>query len=183
MANYPTPAQDAKQTRYSPQQTRDIRKAAVKDVLNAQTDLLKKADKRTNMNDLNAVKKVVDSYLAACADVGICPNLEGVFAQLGISRSYGYRFIRENTDSETAKYLGQIRLMMASTRMSLSEAGVIDTPMSIFILKNSSLDFADKHELEIDQTDRDTTPMWARSLSDEEYVTRLVQALPDPDPE
>ena len=169
-----------KPTRYSPQQTQDIRKAAVADVLNAQTDLLKKADQRTDISDLGAVKAVVEGYIATCARVGICPNLEGVFAQLGISRSYGYRYIRENPDSDTALYLGQIRLMMASARMSLSERGLLDNAMSIFILKNSGLNFADRHELEIDQVDKDTRPEWARGMSEEKYVQELLAAIPEP---
>lgn len=181
MTDFPTIRQTDKPARYSPQQTQDIRKAAVKDVLNAQTDLLKKADKRTDINDLGKVKKVVDGYLTACADVGICPNLEGVFAQLGVSRSYGYRFIRENPNSDTAKYLGQVRLMMASARMSLSERGLLDNAMSIFILKNSNLDFADRHEVEIDQIDQDTRPPWARNLSAEELAKKYLEALPEED--
>lgn len=181
MTDFPTIRQTDKPARYSPQQTQDIRKAAVKDVLNAQTTLLKKAEKRTDISDLGEVKKVVDGYLTACADVGICPNLEGVFAQLGVSRSYGYRYIRENPDSDAAKFLGQVRLMMASARMSLSERGLLDNAMSIFILKNSGLNFADRHELEIDQVDQDTRPAWAHGLSEEKYIEKLIEALPDPD--
>lgn len=172
-----------KPARYSPEVTQKVRKAAVADVLNAQTDLLKKAEQRTNINDLAAVKAVVEDYITTCARIGICPNMEGVFSQLGISRSYGYRFLREEPDSDTALYLGQIRLMMASTRISLAERGMIDTPMSIFVLKNSSLGFADRHEVEIEQADRDDRPAWAHGLSDEKYVERLLASFPEPDDE
>lgn len=166
--------------RYSPRQTEAIRKAAVADVLNAQTSLLVKAQHKTNLRNLEEVQRVVYDYMKVCGEVGIVPTLEALAARLGLSRNHIYRFIRENPSDPTAEFLNQARLMWAGARMSLGERGFLNAPMSIFILKNSGLDFADKHELEIDQVDKDDRPPWARGLSEEELVRKYIECLPEP---
>lgn len=169
----------AQKNRYSPQQTAEIRKAAVQDVLNAQTDLLIKAEHKVSLSDLGEVKQVTGDYMKVCIKTGICPNLEGLCARMGLSRSYVYRYIRENPDSDTAQFLNQARLMWASARMSLAERGALDTAMSIFILKNSGLNFADKHDLEIDMVEKDTRPAWAHGMSDQKYLDALREEFAD----
>lgn len=170
-----------KPTRYSPRETDSIRKAAVQDVLLAQTDLLIKAEHRTDLGDIDAVRTVTGEYMRICADTGICPNLEGLAARLGISRARVYRFIKDHPDSETARFLDQARLMWASARMSLCERGFLDPAMSIFILKNSELNFADRHELTVDaDPDRNNgRPAWAQGMSDEQYIGELMQGIPE----
>lgn len=171
------PGKDQQQ-RYSPQQTAAIRKAAVQDVLNAQTDLLIKADVRTNLNDVEAVQRVTREYVAMCGDVGIVPNLEGLAARLGLSRSYVYRYIREHgEDDPTARYLNQARLSWASARMCLAERGMLDSAMSIFVLRNSGLNFSNRDEPEVDVESRDTKPPWLRGLSEEEETKRIREYL------
>lgn len=169
----------AQKNRYSPQQTAEIRKAAVQDVLNAQTDMLIKAEHKTRLADLGEVKQVTGDYMQVCIKTGIIPNLEGLCARMGLSRSYVYRYIRENPDSETAQFLNQARLMWASARMSLAERGILDNAMSIFILKNSGLNFADKHDLEIDMVEKDTRPAWAHGMSDQKYLDALREEFAD----
>lgn len=164
--------------RYSPQQTAAIRKAAVQDVLNAQTDLLIKADTRTNLNDLADVQRVTREYVTMCGDVGIVPNLEGLAARLGLSRSYVYRFIREHgEDNPTAAFLNQQRLSWASARMALAERGMLDSAMSIFVLRNSGLNFSNRDEPEIDVEDKHDRPRWAWGMSDEQYTAKLAEEL------
>lgn len=172
--------------RYSPQQTAAIRKAAVQDVLNAQTDLLIKADTRTNLNNLEDVQRVTREYVAMCGDVGIVPNLEGLAARLGLSRSYIYRYIREHgEENPTAAFLNQARLSWASARMALAERGVLDSAMSIFILRNSALGLSNHDEPdEVDVNVNDDRPLWAYGMSDEEYRQKLMEDLQmryDPD--
>ena len=172
------PGKDQPQ-RYSPQQTAAIRKAAVQDVLNAQTDLLIKADTRTNLNNLEDVQRVTREYVTMCGDVGIVPNLEGLAARLGLSRSYTYRFIREHgEDNPTAAFLNQQRLSWASARMALAERGMLDSPMSIFILRNSGLNFSNRDEPEVDVNEKyNDRPAWAYGMSDDEYHEKLMEEL------
>lgn len=171
------PGKDQPQ-RYSPQQTAAIRKAAVQDVILAQTDLLRKADTRTNLNDAEAVRRVTEEYIAVCGDVGIVPNLEGLAARLGMTRSYVYRFIREHgEDNPTAAYLNQARLSWASARMALAERGLLDSPMSIFILRNSGLNFSNRDDPEVDVEAQEKKPPWLRGLTEEEESRRLREYL------
>ena len=69
--------------------------------------------------------------------------------------------------------------MWASARMSLAERGILDNAMSIFILKNSGLNFADKHDLEIDMVEKDTRPAWAHGMSDQKYLDALREEFAD----
>lgn len=167
------------QQRYSPQQTAAVRKAAVQDVLLAQTDLLKKASTRTNLNDVEAVQRATEEYVAVCADVGIVPSMEGLAARLGLSRSFVYRFIREHgEDNPTAAYLNQARLSWASARMALAERGMLDSAMSIFVLRNSGLNFSNRDEPEVDVEEKhNDRPPWAWGMSDEEYLKRVLEEM------
>ena len=169
------PDENITKNRYSPELTAQIRKAAVADVLLAQTDLLRKSETKTDLNNLDAVKRVADQYIETCASVGICPAVEGLFAQLGVSRTYGYRFLREHQKSETAEYLNRLRLMWTSTRMALGESRVLDPALTIFILKNSDLGFADKHEIEVAQQ---VTPL--DTLDEQTSRARWIGTLPEP---
>ena len=111
-----------------------------------------------------------------CADVGILPNLEGLAARLGLSRSFVYRYIREHGEKDpTALFLNQTRLSWASARMALAERGVLDTPMSIFILRNSGLNLSNRDDPEVDVEEKeDNRPAWAYGMSDEEYCKKLL---------
>ena len=171
------PGKDQPQ-RYSPQQTAAIRKAAVQDVLLAQTNLLEKADTRTNLKNVEDVQRVTAEYINMCADVGIVPILEGLAARLGLSRSYIYRYIRESAETDpTAAFLNSQRLAWASARMALAERGMLDSPMSIFILRNSGLNFSNRDEPEVDVEEQDTKPPWLRGLREEEESKRLREYL------
>ncbi|MBQ6175057.1 MAG: hypothetical protein IJK28_10580 [Clostridia bacterium] len=171
------PGKDQPQ-RYSPQQTAAIRKAAVQDVLLAQTNLLEKADTRTNLKNVEDVQRVTAEYINMCADVGIVPNLEGLAARLGLSRSYIYRYIRESAETDpTAAFLNSQRLAWASARMALAERGMLDSPMSIFILRNSGLNFSNRDEPEVDVEEQDKKPPWLRGLREEEESKRLREYL------
>ena len=168
------------QQRYNPQQTAAIRKATVQDVLLAQTDLVKKAGTRTDLDDVEAVRRVAEEYTAVCADIGIVPNLTGLCARLGLSRSYVYRFIREHgADNPTGQFLNQMRLSWASARMALAERGVLDTAMSIFILRNSGLNLSnrDEPEVEVEEDKYKDRPRWAYGMSDEQYQEKLMEEL------
>lgn len=163
--------------RYSPQLTQQVRRAAVKDVLTAQTDLLQKACTKVNLKDTAEVRRVTQEFMQTCSGVGIVPTLEGLCARLGLSRVYVYRYIKENPEDETAQYLNQVRLLWAQARMGLAERGLLDNAMSIFILKNSGLGMADKHEIEMDVEQKQDRPDWAVGMSNERYKQELLKNI------
>ena len=159
--------------RYSPELTAQIRKAKVADVLTAQTNLMEKNKEKTDLRDLPAVERVVENYVSVCKEIGFIPNIESLCAQLGIGRSWFYKFCKEHPENETAQYLSRVRLAWAGARVSLAEAGAIDNPMAIFYLKNSGLNFSDKHELEIDVEEKSDRPEYARNWSDERWAEEI----------
>ena len=168
--------------KYSPELTAQIRKAKVVDVLTAQTRLLERNPQKTDLHDLEAVKAVTSRYIETCKEIGFCPNVETLCAQLGIGRSWFYKYVKENPEDPTAQFLNRIRLAWAGARVSLAEAGAIDNSMSIFYLKNSGLNFSDKHEIEVDMETKETRPTWALGMDEETYAKKLIESLPEPDP-
>lgn len=163
--------------RYSPKQTQQIRKAAVQDVLLAQTDLLQKSSTRVDLRDTEEVRRVTQEFMRICCDVGILPTAEGLCARLGMTRQNFYRFIRENPENETATFLNQTRLLWASARAGLAERGLLDSPMAIFLLKNSMLGFADRSEITMDVEQTQDRPAWAVGMSNERYRNEILKTI------
>ena len=135
-------------TNYSATETAEIRNGLIRKAINAQLDIVSKCPIKTDLHDLSAVKEVTKNYIQKCAEASILPNFEGLSAALGISRKWAYEFCRKHETDPTAEYLNNLRLSMASLRMSLSESKVIDNATAIFILKNSGFDFADRIDIQ-----------------------------------
>ena len=163
--------------RYSPKQTQQIRKAAVQDVLLAQTDLLQKSSTRVDLRDTEEVRRVTQEFMRICCDVGILPTAEGLCARLGMTRQNFYRFIRENPENETATFLNQTRLLWASARAGLAERGLLDSPMAIFLLKNSGIGMSDRHEIEMDVEQKKDRPDWAVGMSEDKYRAEILKTI------
>lgn len=163
--------------KYSPRQTQQIRKAAVQDVLLAETALLQKSSTRVDLRDTESVKQITVEFMQTCSGVGIVPTIEGLAARLGFSRNVFYRFLRENPEDETAQFLNKVRLMWAQARMGLAERGLLDNAMSIFILKNSGLGMADRHEIEMDVETKQDRPDWAVGMSEDRYRHKILETI------
>lgn len=163
--------------RYSPKETQQIRKAAVQDVLLAQTDLLRKADKKISLEDTESVRQAMTEFIQNCSNVGIVPNIEGLAARLGQSKAWVYKFLQECPEHPSSRLIDQARLLWASARQGLAERGLLDAAMSIFVLKNSGLNFADKHEVDMAVEPRESRPMWASGLTEDEYRQRIIENI------
>lgn len=171
------PADLAKRsTNYSASETAEIRTGLIKKALHAQLDIMTKCPIRTNLHDLEAVKDVSERYIQRCSEAAILPNFEGLAAALGISRKWGYEYCRKFETDPTAEYLNNLRLSMASLRMALSEAKVVDNATAIFILKNSGFDFADRIDI---QPTAPENPM--KDLDAAAARRRLIEAIPAED--
>lgn len=172
----PIPVEPKKSSVYSPGETAEIRAAAIQRAIGAQMDILTKCPTRTNLHDLSAVKEITEQYISRCGDAGVCPNFEGLCAALGISRKWGYQFLRQHGNEPTADYLNGIRLAMASLRISLAESKILDNATAIFILKNSDLGFTDKQEISLSETEPDKRD-WG--LSDEALTLKYLSDIPE----
>ena len=147
-------------TNYSAAETSEIRTTTIKRAIGSQLDVITKSPAKTDLHDLEAVKTVTERYINRCGEAGICPNFEGLCCYLGISRVWGYEFLRKHSKEESAEYLNNIRLSMASLRMSLAEARILDNATTIFILKNSGLGFVDKAEYAITEPEPAPEDEW-----------------------
>lgn len=166
-----------------PEIAAEIKNALVSATITAQADALRKNPERTNLHNFQRVVSIADGYMSACAGIGLLPSIEGLAANLGVSRRWVYSFIERNPDSQTARYLDRLRLSWAAMRMALVERGVLEPGGALFILKNSRLGMSDHpEENELAEPDReDDRPSWAVGLTDTEYLNRIVAALPDDD--
>ena len=176
--NFPTLQDDngKRASVYSAKETAEIRNGLIKKAINAQLDIMTKCPVRTDLHDLTAVKEVAERYIQRCSEASILPNFEGLCASLGISRKWGYEFCRNHEEDKTAQYLNNLRLSMASVRMSLSESKVIDCASAIFILKNSGFGFADRIDI---QPSEPHNPL--QDLDPIEARRRLLESIPEED--
>lgn len=163
-------------TNYSATETAEIRNDLIRKAINAHLDIIIKCPIKTDLRVLPDVKAVTERYIRRCAEAAILPNFEGLAAALGISRKWAYEFCKKHEDNPTAEYLNNIRLSMASLRMSLAESKVIDNASAIFILKNSGFDFADRIDI---QPPAPENPL--KGLDPEAARQRLLDAIPPED--
>lgn len=134
---------------YSPRETADVKTQAIADVLGMQLALSQKSPDRVDFHDTEAVRATVERYVRACMSAGVLPNVEGMAAQLGVSRHWVYKFLDKYPDSETARFIDRCRTEWASARIALSERGICDSTITIFLLLNSSLGFTNEHKIAI----------------------------------
>ena len=170
---------------YSPAVTQETKAQAIRQALNGQRRLMTRAPDRVNIADVESVETVAERYIADCAVAGILPNMEGLCCVLGLSRAWVYQYLREKPNSESAMYINRLRMAWASLRISLAERQVLSAPMSIFLLKNSSMGFSDtpdNNELTPISPDPER-PTWAYGMTEKEYreanIKRILESLPD----
>lgn len=139
-------------------------------------------DTRTDLHNLEEVKRICNEYENSCEANGLLPNFAGLCSCLGVCRSWAYRYIALHGDDPTAQYFDLIRTRWASMREDAMTTGCADTVASIFLLKNSGQGYSDRNELTVESRPadpRDSRPEWARTLSDEEYRQQLMRSIVD----
>ncbi|MBR3017357.1 MAG: hypothetical protein IKH57_09830 [Clostridia bacterium] len=156
---------------YSPAETALVRMEAVSAIVDAQTKLLERAPVKTDLNDMAAVQRVVNTYMQECARLGCIPNFEGAAAALGYSRRGLYDRIERYPDSDVAAFLDRVRTAWASMRQMAADRGAVDTTMSIFVLLNSSMGFTNQHSVELTQHDN---PFDRTSMDDEVLARKYL---------
>lgn len=172
MSEQITPIRKGKNV-YDPQATADVKSNAIAQVLQMQLRMGQKNPIRVDMRDVDAVRETAARYVKACADANIMPNIEGLCAQLGISRRWFYKYLDEHPDTQTAILLDRIRTEWASARIALAERGVLDSTMVIFLSLNSSLGFSNEHRLVVEPP---SAPLEA--VDSDAARSRIVEALP-----
>ena len=118
--------------------------------IQTKTGLLYSSEKqdRVNFNDLEDVKRRTKNYLDACAATGSFPSMMGLASYgYGISRQNLYWKLKNNPDSESAKFIDRVRDLIADVLAGAALKRNADNVTTIFILKNG-LGFSDRVELE-----------------------------------
>ncbi|MBR1606977.1 MAG: hypothetical protein IJ664_04635 [Clostridia bacterium] len=161
--------------KYSPAQTQAVKAETIGDIVAAQARLLEKAPTKTDLNDLQAVKTVLSSYMQECACAGCLPTFEGAAAMLGFSRRGLYDRLERYPDSELAAYLDRMRTMWTAMRIAAADRGAVGETLSIFLLLNSSQGFSNQHQIQIEQP---AAPLPSATESDAAR-RRILEALPE----
>lgn len=172
------PERSKRSSTYSASETAEIRNGLIKKAINVHFNRVTKCPVKTDLSDLPAVKEVAERFIKECLEASILPNYEGLAAQLGISRNYAYEYLRNHPETSTAEYLNNLRLAMASLRMSLAESKVVDNATAIFILKNSEFGLADKIDI---QPTEPQNPLKDIAVDAESARRRLIEAIPEDD--
>ena len=117
--------------------------------MKTQREALQRAFKRGRVDLRNAdeVRAQGNQYLIACEQSGCAPSLMGFAVALGLSRARIYKFCAEHPTSETANYISAFQSAVASILAECSLTRALDNSTSIFLLKNSGQELADKVEI------------------------------------
>lgn len=160
------------QQKYSPAQTAQIKESQIRDIVRSYNVL---PSKRIDIKDVNLVKACAYNYIEKCADSGIIPSFEGLCYVMGCSRKWAYEFCRLHPEHETSKYLDEYRTQLGAIRVAAAERGAIDPTFTIFILKNSGLDYSDKHEITFEQSNI----LESMNEDSEKAKQRILESLPE----
>lgn len=102
---------------------------------------------RVDLNNLEDVQARTDAFFASCEAASVLPTFLGLAVAFGYSREGLYKYLRNNSHTETAQYIELVRESLADIMISASLTRTTDSATSIFALKNLH-GFADKLELE-----------------------------------
>ena len=130
----------------------ELKQEQIAAAVRAQREILKTTHDRgkVDLNDTDAVQLQTDEYLRACEMTGTIPTLLGLSASLGISRQRVYKFIQQNERHPTAEFLESFRTAAAAVLAQGALTRTLDNSTSIFLLKNSGQNLADRHETELE---------------------------------
>lgn len=176
MAIQDNSALSVKRNSYSPEQTAEIKRNTINEIVDIQSKLLEQMPTRTDLSDLSAVRAVAFDCMTKCAEAGIIPSFEMLAAALGYSRRGLYAYIERNPDTSTTDFIDRLRTAWAACRIAAADRGAVGETMSIFVLLNSSLGFSNQHQIEISATTDDALDH--RSV--EEIREFYLHSLPEP---
>lgn len=166
----------AKRERYNPVMTSEVRQASIREALSVHIDIARKATTRTNLSDVEAVQAVAEMYLRKCQETGSVPSMESLSAALGCTRMNLYKYLRAHPGTPSVDYLDTLRTLFAGIRQDLMERRITEPVASIFVLKNSHLDYSDRVELTAQPIEN---PL--QNLDEESARRRIIEALPELD--
>lgn len=127
---------------------------------------------RVNLSNVAEVQEMTYRYMEACQRAKVFPTVMGLSTAFGMSRRRLNKYMADNSESETARFLETVKDVFADVMSNAALFRNADAATTIFILKNCA-GFADRIEIE---------PVINNERSDD--VTTLVEAakmLPDTD--
>ena len=157
-------------------ETQAVRIATVRQLVTAHHAMLEDIPEKTSLMDIGAVKKTVSRYLEMCGDAGVLPTFTGLSGALGLSRRALYKHLDDHPNDEVSQYLERLRGSWAALRVAAVDRNCAAETLTIFLLKNSSLDFRDRFEV---VPEIPTSPL--DNLDSSEARKRLTEAIPDDD--
>lgn len=102
---------------------------------------------RVDLNNLEDVQTRTDAFFASCEAASVLPTFLGLAVAFGYSRENLYKYLRNNSHTETAEYIELVRESLADIMITAALTRTTDNSTTIFALKNLH-GFADKIELE-----------------------------------
>ena len=94
------------------------------------------------------VSQTATTYMTSCKQAGVYPTMLGFAAACGYSRKTIYEYINHNT-GKSAQYLDNLRSSWAAIIAQMGLARQCSESVSIFLLKNSGQNMADRAEIDI----------------------------------
>lgn len=161
-------------------ETAEVRAQTVREILRVQSGLLfEKPTERVHLNDVDELITACKTYVEICIEKGLIPGFQGFATICGVSRNALYDYLRKNPDSPSGIFLEKARTAFMATRQNAVDKGAAAESMSIFLMKNSYQQYADKVEI---QPMEPKSPF--ESLGDPELARKyLLESIPDEDDE
>lgn len=127
-----------------------LKSEALEAAIDQQLGLLATAKQRgrVDLNNVDEVEATATAYMTSCKQAGVYPTMLGFAAACGYSRKTIYEYINRNT-GKSAQYLDNLRSSWAAIIAQMGLARQCSESVSIFLLKNSGQNMADRAEIDI----------------------------------
>lgn len=127
-----------------------LKSEALGAAIDQQLVLLATAKKRgrVDLNNIDEVEATATAYMTSCKQAGVYPTMLGFAAACGYSRKTIYEYINHST-GKSAQYLDNLRSSWAAIIAQMGLARQCSESVSIFLLKNSGQNMADRAEIDI----------------------------------
>lgn len=161
-------------------ETAEVRAQTVREILRVQSGLLfEKPTERVHLNNVDELIDACKTYVGICLEKGLIPGFQGLATICGVSRNALYDFLRANPDTPSGIFLEKARTAFMATRQNAVDRGAAAESMSIFLMKNSFQQYADRVEI---QPLEPKSPF--DSLPDTELARKyLLECVPEDDDE
>lgn len=169
---------DGKIARYGgASETAEIRAQIAREIVQLQSGLLfARPTERVHLNNVDELIEACKTYVELCIERGLIPGFQGLATICGVSRQALYDFLRKNPDTPSGIFLEKARTAFMATRQNAVDRGAAAESMSIFLMKNSYQDYADRVEIQ---------PMEPKSpfdsLPDAELARKYLESIPPED--